>query len=150
VTYGLWRWAFFAGAPGWPLLMCGNGRDVKFTSAFDAVFASEGVKIAKARRGPRGRTVTPGDGYAPRERSAPTGCSSTANGTFYRSWTSTSPITTGTARTSPASNGRPARAAKSAFGWTCLFSGGRCRRRINAYYQAALADLNEPQVRHRD
>ena len=58
-------------------------RDARFTGAFDAIFASEGVKIARPRRGRRARTVTPRDGYAAHVPSAPTGCSSTANGTFY-------------------------------------------------------------------
>ena len=60
-------------------------RDAKFTSAFDAIFADEGVKTVQIPPRTRARTVSPRDGYAPRERSAPTGCSSTANGTFYRS-----------------------------------------------------------------
>ena len=49
-------------------------RDAKFTSTFDAIFASEGVTVVRPRRGPRGRTATPRDGYAPREPSARTGC----------------------------------------------------------------------------
>jgi hypothetical protein len=63
------------------------------------------------------------------EPSAPTGCSSTANGTFYRSWASTPGMTTGTGRTSPASNDHPTRAAWSTFRGTCRSSGGKCRRR---------------------
>jgi hypothetical protein len=63
---------------------------------------------------------------APREPSAPTGCSSTANGTCGQSWASTPPITTGTARTSPASNDRLTRAAKSALHETCPSGGARC------------------------
>ena len=49
----------------------------------------------------------PRDGYAPHEASAPTGCSSTANGTRARSWESTAAITTGIARTNPASKRPP-------------------------------------------
>ena len=56
---------------------------------------------------------------------APTECSSTANGTYGQSLASTPVITTGTARTSPASNDLPTRTAKSAFRWTCRLSGGR-------------------------
>jgi hypothetical protein len=84
----------------------------------------------------------PGDGYAAHVPSAPTRCSSTANGTFYRSWTATSPITTATARTSPASSDRPATTTKPTFRRT-----RRTRRRkvpggvINEYYRAALLIL---------
>jgi hypothetical protein len=49
-----------------------------------------------------------------------------ANSTCYPSWASTPGITTSTGPISRASNGRPTRKAKSAFGWTCLFGGGRC------------------------
>jgi hypothetical protein len=48
-------------------------RDAKFTSAFDAIFASEGVKIARTPRGRRARTVMPRDGYAAHVPCAPTG-----------------------------------------------------------------------------
>ena len=91
-----------------------RGRDAKFTGAFDAIFAAEGVKGVKTRSRPRARTITPRDGYASREPSAPTGCSSTTNGTFYRSSASTSAITAGTGRTSPGSNDRSTTTAKSA------------------------------------
>jgi putative transposase len=37
-------------------------RDAKFSGAFDAIFASEGVTSVKSRRGLRGRTVMPRDG----------------------------------------------------------------------------------------
>ena len=101
-------------------------RDAKFTGVFDAIFAGEGVKTVQIPpRTPR-RIVTPRGGYAPREPSAPTGCSFTVNGTCCQSLASTSAITTGTARTSPASNGRPTTTTKPAFRWTCRFSDGRC------------------------
>jgi hypothetical protein len=57
---------------------------------------------------------------------APHRCSSTANGICGRSWASTPAITTGAARTSPASNDHLTKMTKSAFRWTCRFSGGRC------------------------
>ena len=101
-------------------------RDAKFTGAFDAIFASEGVKKSRPRRGPRARTVMPRDGYAAHEPSAPTGCSSTANGTCGQSSASTPAITTGTARTSPASNDHPTTTARPARRWTCRSSGARC------------------------
>ena len=101
-------------------------RNAKFTGVFDAVFASEGVKTVKARRGPRGRIVTRKDGSARHEPSAPTGCSSTVNGTFGQSWASTPITTTGTGRTSPASNDRPTEPTKPAVRGTCRFSRGRC------------------------
>src|SRR4249919_1666013 len=60
------------------------------------------------------RLVTPGTllgwhrgGCEPHEPSAPTGCSSTTNGTCERSSGSTPATTTVTARTSPASNDHP-------------------------------------------
>ena len=78
------------------------------------------------RHAGRARYVMPRDGYAAYVPSAPTGCSSTANGTFYRSWTTTSPITTATARISPASNDRPTTTTKPTFRWTCRSIGGKC------------------------
>jgi len=83
-------------------------RDAKFTGVF------------------RARTVMPRDGYAQHEPSAPTGCSSTTNDTCSQSSASTPPITTGIARTSPASNDHPTKITNPAFRWTCQSSGGRC------------------------
>src|SRR5271165_7491098 len=84
----------------------------------------------------------PRDGYAAHVPSAPTGCSSTTNGTFYRSWTTTSPITTATARTSPASNDPPDHDDQAGVPLDLPVQ----RRKvlggvINEYYRAALADL---------
>ena len=101
-------------------------RDAKFTGAFDEIFVSEGVKVVRTRRRLRARTVMPRDGYAPREPSAPTGCSSTANGTCARSWASTPATTTGTATTSPASNDHPTTTAKPARRLTCRSSAAKC------------------------
>jgi hypothetical protein len=56
-------------------------RDAKFTTAFDEIFAGDGLKTMMTRRGRPERTATPTDGYAQHETSAPTGCSSTTNGT---------------------------------------------------------------------
>ena len=56
-------------------------RDAKFTTAFDEIFASEGLKIVKTPPRTRARTVSLRDGYAAHEPRAPTGCSSTASGT---------------------------------------------------------------------
>jgi hypothetical protein len=101
-------------------------RDAKFTGVFDMIFAGEGVKTVRIPpRTPRAN-CTPRDGYARHEPSAPTACSSTANGTCDRCWASTPGITTGTARTSPASNDRPTTTTKPACRWTCQSSGARC------------------------
>jgi hypothetical protein len=91
-----------------------RGRDAKFTSAFDEIFASDGVTVAKTPPRLRARTVTPSGGCAPHEPSAPTGCWSTTNGTLDRSSTSTPGITTGTGPTSPASNDYRTRTTKPA------------------------------------
>jgi hypothetical protein len=48
-------------------------RDTKFTTSFDAVFASGGIQILKIPpRTPRGRTATPRDSYAASEPRPPT------------------------------------------------------------------------------
>jgi hypothetical protein len=102
-------------------------RDAKFTGVFDEIFASEGLKIVKTPPRTPARTVSLRDGYAAHEPSAPTRCSSTASGTCGQSSERGTPvITTGTARTSPASNDPPTKTIKSAFRWTCRFSGERC------------------------
>jgi hypothetical protein len=88
-------------------------RDAKFTSAFDEIFASEGVQMVKTRRRRRARTAMPSGGCEPHAPSGPTGCSSTTNGTCRRSPENTPAITTVTARTSPASNDRPTTTRRS-------------------------------------
>jgi putative transposase len=60
-------------------------RDAKFTSIFDAIFASEGVKTVKIPPQTPARTAMQRDGCAQHEPSALTGCSSTANGTCGQS-----------------------------------------------------------------
>ena len=87
-------------------------RDTKFTTAFDEIFAGKGVQIVKTPLRPPARTAMPSGGCAPHGPSAPTGCSSTTNGTCGRSSASTPAITTGTGPISPASNDHPTKAAK--------------------------------------
>ena len=48
-------------------------RDAKFTGAFDAVFASDGLDVIKILRRRRGRTATPNGSSAAPAPSAPTG-----------------------------------------------------------------------------
>ena len=49
-------------------------RDAKFTDAFDAVFASEGIDIVKSLPVVPGQTATPNDSSAASAPNAPTGC----------------------------------------------------------------------------
>ena len=87
----------------------------------------------------------PRDGYAAHEPSAPTGFSSTVIGTGGPSPASTPAITTGTARTSPASNDRPAQDDQASPPLDLPVQPRKvpgCV--INKYYRAALADLTSP------
>jgi len=69
--------------------------------------------ISEIESGHRERTATPGDGYAPHGPSTPTGCSSTADGTFGRSSASMPATTTGTGPTRPATRDHPAKTSRS-------------------------------------
>jgi hypothetical protein len=101
-------------------------RDAKFTTASEDIFAGEGVKAVTTPPRPPVRTAMPGGGYAPHEPNAPTACLSTMNDTCGRFSASMPPMTTGTGPISPASNGHPAKTAKSARRRACRFSDGRC------------------------
>ena len=70
---------------------------------------------------PPGGAGRPGTMWTP-----PGGCSSTANGTCGQSSPGTPAVITGTAPTSPASNGRPTTTTEPTVRWTGRFSGGRC------------------------
>ena len=123
-------------------------RDAKFTGVFDEIFASEGVTVVKTRRRRRVRTVMPRGGYAAHEPSAPTECSSTANGIFYRSWASTPGITTGTGRTSPASNDHPTTTAGPGPDGPAGPAAESARRRDQRVLPGGVTDLMNPKVRH--
>jgi hypothetical protein len=49
-------------------------RDARFTTAFDQIFASEGLRTVKIPPQTHARTVMPSGGCAPHEPSALTGC----------------------------------------------------------------------------
>ena len=49
-------------------------RDAKFTSIFDKIFASEGVRAVKTPPQTPRANVTPRGGYAPSGLRSPTGC----------------------------------------------------------------------------
>jgi len=76
-------------------------QDVKFTAAFDAVLAAEGIRCSARRCGHLGRMPTRSGGSAPFGVRCWTGCSSSDADSFDRCWPSTPTITTFTVHTVP-------------------------------------------------
>jgi putative transposase len=115
-------------------------RDAKFTTAFDQIFAAEGVKIVKTPpRTPRANC------YAERwVRTARSECADRMLIYDERHLRSVLREYVGhynghrLGLTSPAGNEHPTRKTRAAFRWTCRFSGARVLGGvINEYYRAA-------------
>jgi hypothetical protein len=80
-------------------------RDTKFTSSFDDVFRTEGIRVIKTPFDLHERTRSPNGSSAPSAESAPIGSSSSGASNSSRHWSSTSLITTTTVRIALSTSG---------------------------------------------